>query len=281
MNDYVQVRLDIEPCSETATDLMAGLLCEISFESFMADDSGLTAYVKREEFSPAALEAVIGDFPMPCAVSSRTSVIEGRDWNSEWEKHYFKPVVICDKCVIHASFHVDYPKAEYDIVINPKMAFGTGHHATTSLIMARLLEIPLQGKRVTDMGTGTGILAILASMRGACSVTALDIDPVACENAAENLRLNSADNVRVLQGGAEKLSEIPEADIFMANINRNVITADIGAYSRRLAKGGKMLLSGFYHRDIPILTDAAAGVSLGNPRHTQRGEWACLCLEKL
>ncbi len=281
MNDYVQARLNLDPCSETATDLLAGLLCEISFESFLPDSSGVTAYAKAEEFSPEALERVIGEFPMPCRITCEISIIEGTDWNAEWEKHYFKPIVISGKCVIHASFHSDVPKALYDILINPKMAFGTGHHATTSLIISRMLEIPLEGRKVIDMGTGTGILAILASMRGASLVTALDIDPMACENAKENLLLNSVDNVRVLLGGAEKLSEAPLSEIFIANINRNVITADIDCYSRRLAKGGKMLLSGFYLQDVPIVAGAAEKAGLGNPCSEDLDQWACLSLEKL
>ena len=181
MNDYYEVRLDLNPCCEDASDLLAGMLADEGYESFVPDEEGLTAYIRKELFSGDRLKAVLNDFPFDCTVTASSKVIEGRDWNSEWEKNYFQPIEIGGKVVVHSSFHTDIPGAQYDIVIDPKMAFGTGHHSTTSQILTALLSADLEGKSVIDMGTGTGILAILADMRGAARIDAVEIDEYAYE----------------------------------------------------------------------------------------------------
>ena len=198
----------------------------------------------------------------------------------EWEKNYFQPIVIGNKCVVHSSFHTDIPAAEYDIVIDPKMAFGTGHHATTSLILEQLLERDLNSKSVIDMGTGTGILALLAAMRGASPVTGIEIDPFAQVNAVENVALNNHPEIKIILGDAQALDEVEPADIFIANINRNVITGDIDRYARRLNEGGLMLLSGFYVEDIEVVENAAKAVGLEKIGFTERDRWTCLQLVK-
>ena len=281
MNDYVEVRLDCEPFpGEDATDLLAGLLGDIGYESFVPDESGLTAYVQVALFDEAALDEALSDFPYDCKITRTITEIEGRDWNEEWEKNYFQPIVVGDQCVVHSSFHTDIPKAKYDIVIDPKMAFGTGHHATTSLILEQLLDMPLEGVSLIDMGTGTGILALLAAMRGASPVTAIEIDPFAHVNAVENVALNSHPEINVLLGDASALENVAPAQVFVANINRNVITGDIAAYSARLVDGGTMLLSGFYVEDIPIVEAAATAVGLKKVSFTERNNWTCLKLSK-
>ncbi len=282
MNDYVEVRLDLDPMpGSDATDLLAALLGDIGFESFVPDDKGLTAYVPVADWNEDALGDVIAGFPFSCAVNCRSEVIEGRDWNEEWERNYFRPIVVGRKCVVHSSFHTDIPKAEYDIVIDPKMAFGTGHHATTSLILDRLLSMDLAGHSVIDMGTGTGILAILAAMRGAGPVNAVEIDPFAHANAVENVAVNGHSEINVVLGDASALGAVSPADVFIANINRNVITADIAAYASRLVAGGTMLLSGFYAGDVPVVEAAAGAVGLISEGFTERDRWACLKLVKL
>lgn len=279
MNDYRELRLDLKPCSEDATDVMAALLADAGYESFVADAAGLTAYVKSELFDEAELDEAIAQFPFEAEISRSVQTIEGRDWNSEWEKNYFKPIVVGERCVIHSSFHTDVPSAEYDIVIDPKMAFGTGHHATTSQVIAALLEIDERGLTVTDMGTGTGILAILCAMRGAAEVNGVEIDPAAWENAVENVGLNGQqDRVRLHCGDASVLPALPKADLFIANINRNIITGDLDRYVAAMKPGATLLLSGFYEHDIPVIMAVAAPLGLSEMSHTTQKDWCCLRL---
>ena len=184
--------------------------------------------------------------------------------------------------MVHSSFHTDIPHAEYDIVIDPKMAFGTGHHATTSLMAESILDLDLNGMSVIDMGTGTGILAMLAAMRGARNVVAIEIDPFAYENAIENIASNNcSDAVTVINGDASALTGITDpADVFLANINRNIITADLPAYTTALADGGIMLLSGFYEADVEVILPVARKLGLEYVSHRVRDNWTCLKLRK-
>ena len=278
MNNYIEVRLTLSPCNETMTDVLAALLADEGFESFVPDSEGLTAFVREEIFDLAALDSVISSFPFETAVTESHSLVEGRDWNAEWEKNYFKPIVVDDLCVIHSSFHKEIPACKYDIVIDPKMAFGTGHHATTTLILRRLLNMDLSGRKVVDMGTGTGILAILADMRGAALIDAVEIDEFAYNNAAENLELNNAKHVRLHLGDATTLAEIRDIDLFIANINRNIITADMAAYTDTLSPGAEMILSGFYEEDIPVIMKTAETLGLKYSDHTVMDRWASLRL---
>lgn len=282
MNDYTELRVDVTPCDENYTDILAALLAEIGYESFVPDATGLTAYIPVGGYDEEALQELFNEFPVEGLIFSHKAVtVEGQDWNSEWEKHYFQPIVVGNQCVIHSSFHKDFPTCTYDIVIDPKMAFGTGHHATTSLIIEQLMSIPLDGKSIIDMGTGTGILAILAAMRGASPVTAIEIDSPAWENACDNVVTNGHPEINVMLGDATRLTEVPNADLFIANINRNIITGDLPAYASVLKPGGVMLLSGFYETDIPVVMAAAGPLGLREIGHTVKGDnWTCLRLVK-
>lgn len=279
MNDYTEVRLGLDPCSEIHTDILAAMLADAGYESFVPDATGLTAYIRKEDFDPAALDHIIREFPMETAISTFHTTVEGQDWNAEWEKNYFKPIVIDDRCAIHSSFHKDVPKCTYDILIDPKMAFGTGHHATTTLILRRLLAMDLKGRKIVDMGTGTGILAILADMRGGARVDAVEIDEFAYENACENLRLNGASHVSLHHGDASILASIRDVDIFLANINRNIITADLPAYVDTLSPEASVILSGFYEEDIPVILKVAETLGLSYADHTVLDRWASLHLK--
>ena len=280
MNDYTEVRIDMSPCNETMTDVMAALLCEHGYESFVPDESGMTAYIKLEDFDKKVLDEVTAELPFDTSVTVKCETVEGRDWNQEWEKNYFKPITVDGKCVIHSSFHTDIPSMPYDIVIDPKMAFGTGHHQTTTLIIRRLLELPLEGSSVIDMGTGTGILAILAAMRGAGPVTAIEIDEFAHVNAVENVSLNRHPEINVVLGDASALAGVEPVDLFLANINRNIIVGDLQVYASRLKEGGTMLLSGFFEDDIAIVLDEARKHGLEYVGHTVLERWSCLELKK-
>lgn len=281
MNDYREVHFDITPCSEDAGDLLAAFLGDIGYETFVPDTTGLTAYVPEFMWSKDALNAIINDFPMDVTITAKDAFVEGRDWNSEWERNYFQPIIVGNKCVIHSTFHHDIPKAEYDIVIDPKMAFGTGHHATTSQVIEGILDTDLEGRSVIDMGTGTAILSILAAMRGAKTVTGIEIDEFAYANAIENVATNGvSDIVTLINGDASALADVAPADVFLANINRNVILNDFERYVERLKTGGTMILSGFYDDDIPMLEDAATPLGLSITKVSTRDKWTALTLIK-
>lgn len=280
MNDYVELRFNLNPCEEYMTDLLAAMLADVGFESFVPDESGLTAYVKESDYT-GDMDALVKSLPFEPKCEWSAVKVEGRDWNAEWEKNYFQPIVVGGECVIHSSFHKDVPQCKYDIVIDPKMAFGTGHHSTTSLIIGRLLEMDLRGKSMVDMGTGTGILAILAAMRGASPVAAIEIDPFAYTNAVENVSLNSHPEIIMIEGDASRLEDVGfDADVFVANINRNVITADMDCYVGAMAQGATMLLSGFYVEDIPVVRAAAEKCGMRYVDYTEHKNWACVCLVK-
>lgn len=280
MNDYNLVRINAKPCNEDITDLAAAYLADAGFESFEPDSSGLSAYIRVVSDAKALAEDALKDFPMPVKFDISSELIVGEDWNAEWEKNYFKPIVIGDECVVHSTFHKDVPKARYDIVIDPKMAFGTGHHDTTSQMMRLILGLELEGKRVTDVGTGTGILAILAKMRGAADVTGIEIDEFAYLNAIEHTKLNNTD-ITLIHGDAGNLADIEPADYLFANINRNIILNDIAKYADALKSGGEMLLSGFYEQDIDMIERACAQYGLKNEaRLVSPSYWTALKLRK-
>lgn len=201
---------------------------------------------------------------------------EDKDWNEEWEKNFFQPIIIGDRCVIHSTFHHDIPQADYDIVINPQMAFGTGHHETTSLIIGELLDNDLQGKSLLDMGCGTSILAILARMRGAAPCTAIDIDEWCVRNSLENIELNGVDRISVFQGDASALEGKGPFDVVIANINRNILLNDMKQYARCMRSGSELYMSGFYVDDIPVIQAEAERNGLRFVHHREKNRWAAV-----
>lgn len=279
MNDYEALYVTAEPTSEDIADLVAALLSEIGYESFTYENGVTTAYIPCAAFDMEAAEASLQDFPIPATFTLKHEKIEGQDWNEEWEKHYFQPIVVGGECVVHSSFHKDVPEARYDIVIDPKMAFGTGHHSTTSLMLRYILDSDSEGKTVIDMGTGTGILAILCKLRGAKDVYGIEIDEGAYLNALENATLNNVDLI-LRHGDASLLPDMPEADMFFANINRNVILGDIDKYASRLKSGGLMFLSGFYEEDASMVAEAAVKVGLTLEEQRTDNRWCALKLRK-
>lgn len=280
MNDYYLVRINLNPCVEEECDIVAALLADVGFESFVPDEKGVSAYIRKELFDKPATSSALAAYPFNGELQmEEAELIQGQDWNSEWEKHYFQPIVVGDRCVVHCSFHKEYPKAEYEIVVDPRMAFGTGHHETTSLMLERLLSYPLEGRKLLDMGTGTGILAILAAMRGAVHVVGVEIDEPAYLNAVDNAGINGVD-LDLRLGGVETVTECGYFDYVLANINRNIIIADIDKYARSLRQGGIMTLSGFYVEDIPFVEEAGKKCGLAPVAFFEKRRWACLCLEK-
>lgn len=276
---YFEVTFSANPCNETITDILSALTAEIGFESFIECEGGMQAYVQQSLFDEEALKNIIADFPIPdTEITYTITEPEDKDWNEEWEKNFFQPIVIEDRCVIHSTFHKDYPKAEYDIVINPQMAFGTGHHETTSSILGELLDADLKGKSVLDMGCGTSILAILASMRGADPVTAIDIDDWCVNNSRDNIALNNINNITVELGDASLLEGRKPFDVIIANINRNILLNDMAAYTACMHKGSEIYMSGFYVHDIDAIRSKGESLGLKFVHYREKNNWAAVKL---
>lgn len=276
---YFEVTFSANPCNETITDILSALTAEIGFESFVECEGGMQAYIQQSLFDEEALKNIITDFPIPdTEITYTITEPEDKDWNEEWEKNFFQPIVIEDRCVIHSTFHKDYPKAEYDIVINPQMAFGTGHHETTSSILGELLDADLKGKSVLDMGCGTSILAILASMRGADPVTAIDIDDWCVNNSRDNTALNNINNITVELGDASLLEGRKPFDVIIANINRNILLNDMAAYTACMHKGSEIYMSGFYVQDIDAIRSKGESLGLKFVHYREKNNWAAVKL---
>ena len=214
-----------------------------------------TAFVPQGKYDETRLKEELSQYPIGgVSVTYEATFVAGRDWNEEWEKNYFKPIVVGDECVIHSTFHTDIPQARYDVLIDPKMAFGTGHH---------------------DMGCGTAVLGILARMKGAASVVAVDIDEFAVENAIENIRLNHVSGVEVRLGGIEALKQ-ESFDFIFANINRNILLADMHAYVACMKRGSRIFMSGFYVEDIPFIRAEAERLGLRFVGYAEKNRWVAV-----
>ena len=267
--DFIEVTVQ---APADLTDILTAELSQHGYDTFMETDTGLCAYITEDAFSPAALEEVLnkyrGEYPLPYGIQK----IEKQNWNEEWEKN-FEPLLIAGICSVRASFHPRPEGVAYDIVINPKMSFGTGHHETTTGMIENQLEIPHAGKRVLDMGCGTGILAILAAKLGAAEVVAVDIEDWTVENARENAVENNCSDIEVRHGDAEVIKNDQPYDIILANINRNVLLQDIPVYTKILVKGGALVLSGFYTEDLPLIKEKAEQSDLRMDTARTKNNW--------
>lgn len=250
-------------------------LGEIGFESFMRSEDGerLMTYVADDKYDATALQTVITDLSgqyghLPYEVSE----VEDKNWNEEWEKHYFQPVeVIPGEVVVRASFHAPRPDIPVEIIIDPKMAFGTGNHATTAGMMQLIGSLELEGKQVIDMGCGSGILGIFAMKKGAYACTSIDVDPWSVDNALQNADVNGV-FLDVRLGDASALKNCPKADLFMANINRNIILADMDSYLECIQPGGELLLSGFLKSDVDMVRKTLGQHGWGIVTAVNRGD---------
>ncbi|MCL1867960.1 MAG: 50S ribosomal protein L11 methyltransferase [Paludibacter sp.] len=273
--NYIEIRFGKKNIEPYLFDLLADTLSKIGCESFSDDEKNFSAFIAENNFSENKLKNTLKDFVFADFSDFQIQIIENKNWNEEWEKNYFQPIISGDKYVIHSSFHQNIPHAKYDITINPKMAFGTGHHATTRLMLDFILETQIADKQVLDMGCGTAVLAILAMMRQAKSCLAVDIDTWCVENAKENILINNIENVEVLQGDSNVLKN-RHFDIILANINRNILLADMQIYVQCLNANGLLFLSGFYAEDVPLLTTAAENVNLQLAETKQNANWCAL-----
>lgn len=267
---YIETQLTFSPAIPENREILAALLAEIGYDSFMDTPTGLSAYIPADAFSSEATDAAIEPVsPLFEQLTVESKPMPDVDWNAEWEKS-FTPITIDGRCRIRAPFH-DYDAAyQLDIVIEPKMAFGTGHHATTTLMICQLFDIDLTGKKVLDMGCGTGVLAIAALKLGAGSAVAIDIDHWSVENTRENAARNNV-ALTAVEGGVEAISGT--FDIILANINRNILLDQMPTYSRSLAAGGLLCLSGFYAADLDIIRGKASQLALRFEKVLERDEW--------
>ena len=270
--DYQKVTITITPFQNWLRDVLNSQLAEIGFDSFVEIEDGIEAYIPAKDFDNENLNFVFNAFNEGVTFDVKLEFIEDQNWNEEWEKNYFEPLVIGGECMIRAPFHTEYPNAKYEIVIEPNMAFGTGNHETTSTIIESILQNDLTGKTILDMGCGTGILSILASMKGAKHIIAIDIDLWSFEGTLENTKLNNIENVSVELGDASLLGE-ESFDLIFANIHKNVLIDDMQAYSNVLNIGGTLIMSGFYTEDIPDIKAKAESMGLKDNGFISKNNW--------
>lgn len=269
--NYVEVNFHVDP-APTGSEILTALLSQIGYESFMETESGILAYIPAHLFDPQAIlsQPVFGSGEFRINFSHR--IIESQNWNEVWEKNY-EPVLIKDLVFVRAPFHGKNNKARYNILIEPKMSFGTAHHETTSMMIEIMLDETMTGKSVLDAGCGTGILSILAEMLGARFIVAFDNDEWAYRNALENIRRNKCRNV-IVQLGDSGLLTNEKFDFVLANINRNVLIDDMKVYADHTIHGGVMLLSGFYPDDLEIIVNTAAKFGFQKNRYLTKNDWA-------
>jgi ribosomal protein L11 methyltransferase len=270
VSDYIQITFSNLTAGKR--DLLIALLSEAGFEGFEETEDGLSAFAPLEEFDESALRAIEEEQH----VRAERQLVQEKNWNEEWEKN-FEPVVIGDFCAIRASFHRPISGVKHEIVITPKMSFGTGHHATTEIMIRFLQQLPVKGKQVLDFGTGTGILAILAERCGAAGVTAIDHDDWSIENAAENMAVNQCSAVRVLK--ADNLQGLPAFDVILANINRHVLLANMAGLKQHLSRGGVLILSGLLRDDASIIAEKTAEQDLRLIEQKEYNNWIGMMLE--
>ncbi|MCX6296123.1 MAG: 50S ribosomal protein L11 methyltransferase [Bacteroidetes bacterium] len=271
--NYIEVAISIEP-RDQGSDVLIARLSELGFESFVETDLGFLAYIQEEEYSEEEVELTIGDFQDLFIIAFSSKIIPKQNWNKEWESN-FHPIDVVGKCYIRAPFHEKKQGYLLDIIIEPKMSFGTGHHDTTQLMIQILMLLNVKNKSLLDMGCGTGVLAIAASMLGANPITAIDIDDWSFENTIENLSKNNINNTLVHKGNAQIL----EGKIFhtiLANINKNVLLADMSIYKKVLKKNGNLVLSGFFETDIKEIREKAEGLGFKYEERYISNKWAAL-----
>lgn len=276
--NYIEYTFNVNP-KHPFTDILVAQLAEIGFESFCETDTGVQAYIQEasHEAEMLAKVAIINE-PGESTIEFKKQIIPEQNWNSLWESN-FDPVKVGMECIVRAPFHEKHPGFKFDIVIDPKMSFGTGHHDTTMLMIEEILKLNMARKRVLDMGCGTAVLAILAAKMDAEKIVAIDNEEWAYKNAMENCAANNCRQILVIHGNS---THIPNNsfDYIFANINKNVLIADMESYYNHLSTDGRLLISGFFIHDIPQLKNHAEGLGLKLLTQVESNSWACVVFEK-
>ena len=273
--DYLEFKIN---CLEEFREILIAELAEIGFDSFLETETGIDAYAPESDFDREAFDQLIESYRDSAGIMLTEGKIPKVNWNEEWEKNY-DPIQVDDLVYVRASFHESQPGFRHEIVINPKMSFGTGHHATTFQMLRHQGQLDHQGKRVLDVGSGTGILAIMAHLLGASLVEAFDIDDWCVDNGNENFDLNGL-STRMGLGTIRQVNPKGPFDIVLANINKNVLLDEMEIYSELLVSEGYLLLSGFYTQDIEDLVQAAQPLGLTLIQSSEKDNWAALILQK-
>jgi ribosomal protein L11 methyltransferase len=269
--DYYQIVLP-EPTTEENSEILIAQLAVIGFESFEEKDSSIIAYIPKKDFVKANLLEITYCHECNNLGKLQIELIPDKNWNEVWESNY-PSVIIANRCYVRAAFHESKPSMEYEILITPKMAFGTAHHETTSLMLELILDNDFRNKKVLDMGCGTGVLAILASMKGAKDITAIDIDRWSYDSTLENAGLNNIGNIKAIEGGVELVASSDNYDVIFANINKNILLRDMKYYSEALLKGGYIYFSGFYKNDLPDIKEEALKCGLNFISKLEKNNW--------
>lgn len=280
---YTELTFHISPYVEDIADAIIAELGDLGYDSFSYSDDGFKAYIPSKNFDEEQVKSleILSFFQALYTITWEKAEIENQDWNKIWEEN-FTPILVQDRILVRAGFHPTIENIEHEIIIDPKMSFGTGHHATTALMLETILDMKtdFSGKKVLDMGCGTGILSIMAAQTGAQSVTGIDIDEWAYNNALENIRLNNTNDIMVALGGAEQIPAFGTFDIVFANINRNILLNDIRHYNECMKPGAFLYMSGFYVEDIPAIEEECKRNGLALLSHTEKNNWAAVKVQK-
>ncbi len=273
--EYIEVSVKLDPFTEEMAEILTAELSDLPFDSFVTEEPFLKCYIQKEAYRPSEVKVVLSGYPAATGFSA--VLVQGQNWNKTWESE-FQPIVVDGKVTVKASFNTDVPRTRFNIWIDPRMAFGTGYHHTTFMMMQRMLALEefIRDRSVVDMGCGTAILAILAAKMRALKVFAVDIDAVAARSAWGNCRWNRVGTRVETACGDASLLQMGTYDVLLANIHRNIILQDLPTYCRSLRRGGHMLLSGFYVADVPAIRSAAEALGLNLVGASAREDWACV-----
>ena len=281
MKKYVIANISVQEMVEEKAEIICAILANQGFEGFEIKEDEIAAYIDEELYSEELIDELLLELPMELKYSIKKESLKNENWNETWEKNFYQPVVIADEVLIKSSFHKTDLKANYTIIIDPKMSFGTGHHETTSTVISALVKEELEGKSVLDIGTGTGILAFYCSMRGASPIVATDFDPICIENGKENQEVNKINGIEWYLGDRKVIEGMEgKYDVVIANINRNVLLQDMDQFSKLLKQDGTLFLSGFYTEDVPLISSEAQRNNLQVIHENVKNNWVCLELKK-